>query len=377
VVVLLIGLGCTARACTIFVLVDATRVLFCNNEDGANPRTRIWFVPGTANRLGCVFVSSDDGVTQGGFNDAGVACDWVAPYHDAWVPDPSLPAVHGSPTQRLLESCRSVDEVIAFFRRHNDPSISTGHLLVADRTGVSVIIGSSPNGMTVERGTSSRGFGFGADALAHALAGAPAATVDNGLHILAACRQSGATPTQYATVYDLRSGDIVVSLHADPRASVTLNLRAELARGAHYYEIPDLCVQSAALPKPLLGSMERLLLADLEPMADGEPKQRAHFERVIHDWAKATMQSADYAPELWSEIRPDEYRTDAAQLGALASLVLLKRWEEPGTRHSCYRAEFAHATLVEHIAVDRTNRIVLIRGEDMVTKPSFRWRPIE
>ena len=43
------------HACTIFVLTDTNRALFCNNEDWSNPRTRIWFVPaGTTNSAVCM-----------------------------------------------------------------------------------------------------------------------------------------------------------------------------------------------------------------------------------------------------------------------------------------------------------------------------------
>jgi hypothetical protein len=52
----------SAQACTIFVLTDTNRVLFCNNEDWANPMTRIWFVPAREGRYGCAFVGFDDGL---------------------------------------------------------------------------------------------------------------------------------------------------------------------------------------------------------------------------------------------------------------------------------------------------------------------------
>ena len=42
-----------AEACTIFVLTDAQRALFCNNEDWVNPKTRIWFVPARQGHYGC------------------------------------------------------------------------------------------------------------------------------------------------------------------------------------------------------------------------------------------------------------------------------------------------------------------------------------
>lgn len=31
-------------ACTIFVLTDTNRALFCNNEDWSNLKTRIWYL---------------------------------------------------------------------------------------------------------------------------------------------------------------------------------------------------------------------------------------------------------------------------------------------------------------------------------------------
>lgn len=72
---------------------------------------------------------------------------------------------------------------------------------------------------------------------------------------------------------------------------------------------------------------------------------------------------------------PDEYRDDAEQLGVLQSMILLKRWAELGQQHYCYRAEFENAVLVEHFAVDAANQIALMRGEDMVAKQGFRWKP--
>ncbi|MGE3309164.1 MAG: hypothetical protein AB7O66_04275, partial [Limisphaerales bacterium] len=36
----------TASACTIILLTDGNNVLFCNNEDWSDPKTRIWFIPG-------------------------------------------------------------------------------------------------------------------------------------------------------------------------------------------------------------------------------------------------------------------------------------------------------------------------------------------
>src|SRR5690349_5563317 len=71
-------------ACTIFVLMDTNRALFCNNEDWSNPKTRIWFVPATAKHYGAVYVGFDNGWAQGGLNTEGLAFDWVAGYKEVW-----------------------------------------------------------------------------------------------------------------------------------------------------------------------------------------------------------------------------------------------------------------------------------------------------
>jgi hypothetical protein len=103
-----------ARACTIFILTDTNRVLFCNNEDWSNPNTRIWFVPAGVGYYGCVYVGYDDGWARGGLNTEGLACDWVGGFTEEWKAGPRERCVRGNPTERLLESCASVSDAIAF-----------------------------------------------------------------------------------------------------------------------------------------------------------------------------------------------------------------------------------------------------------------------
>ncbi len=109
-----------ARACTIFVLTDTNRALFCNNEDWSNPNTRIWFVPGKPKHYGAVYVGFDNGWAQGGLNSEGLAFDWVAGYKEVWDPDPSMPRVWRN--ERVLETCATVEETIPFYREQGEPS---------------------------------------------------------------------------------------------------------------------------------------------------------------------------------------------------------------------------------------------------------------
>src|SRR5262245_23669788 len=93
------------QACTIFVLTDTNRVLFCNNEDWSDFKTRIWFGPGKPGTNGCAFVGFADGVAQGGVNTQGLAFDWVAGYNEKLEHDPQKKKVKGVSSTRMLESC--------------------------------------------------------------------------------------------------------------------------------------------------------------------------------------------------------------------------------------------------------------------------------
>jgi hypothetical protein len=64
------------HACTIFVMTDTNRVLFCNNEDVDETKNRIWFFPSGKKRYGCAYVGqAGNQWGQGGLNTTGLAFD--------------------------------------------------------------------------------------------------------------------------------------------------------------------------------------------------------------------------------------------------------------------------------------------------------------
>jgi hypothetical protein len=225
--------------CTIFVVRDAQHVLFCNNEDSANPKTKIWFVPGDA-RYGRVCVGYNDGWAQGGMNTQGLAFDWVAGYREKWERDPKLKRVMGNPAQRMLERCATVSEAIAFFQSHWEPSFAYAKILVADRTGESVVIGAKDGQLSIERNTESRALGYRGQLAKEMLLQKPQSTLTNAASILQAAVQEGKYATKYSNVFDLRSGDIYLYRFQDQTEAVRLNLAEELKKGRHSYDIPKL-----------------------------------------------------------------------------------------------------------------------------------------
>jgi hypothetical protein len=190
-VALCLAVWTPVSACTIFVLTDGTQTLFFNNEDWFNPATRLWFVPAGKDHLGCAYLGFDNGWAQGGVNTAGLAFDWVSGFKEKYQPDPTLKAVRGNPSERMLESCSTVEEAIAFYRAHFEPDFARSRIMIADRTGASVVIGANAGRLHVAPLRQSRGFGYGRIPLEEALAKSPEPTVANGTAILRACFQSG------------------------------------------------------------------------------------------------------------------------------------------------------------------------------------------
>jgi hypothetical protein len=239
----------TIDACTIFVVTDGQHVLFCNNEDCSNPRTKIWFVPGPA-RFGCGYVGVNDGWAQGGLNTEGLAFDWVAGYKAKWEADPKLTPVKGNPAQRMLESCATVQEAIAFFKTHWEPSFSYARILIADRTGESVIIGAKDGQLTIEKKRESRALGYRGQLAESILGRNPEPTLSNAASILQAAVQEGEYATKYSNIFDLKTGDIYLYRFPEQPESVKVNLLEELRKGRHYYDIPSLKEQLTAAMNP-------------------------------------------------------------------------------------------------------------------------------
>ena len=359
-------------ACTIFVLTDGAHTLFFNNEDWSNTRSRIWFVPAGPGRYGCAYVGFDDGAAQGGINTKGVAFDWVAGYVENWPDDPTMKRAPGKPCERMLETSATVEDAIAFYRQYWEPGFSKARILVADSTGASAIIGADGGKLLIERPRQSRGFGFCDPKLRKILANPPAPTVSNGSAIMRACLQPGETPTRYSNVYDLKSGDIFLFEHPERDSNVKLNLAAELAKGGHYYDLPQIRNQITQSPVPLLRNMKRFFLGRVQPIPDKEPAVTKHLRAVFQAAAAGgALRADDYTAEFWKDlsVQQQDFRAEFKRLGGFVSIALIDRWDEDGQRNYRYRTEFQNATLLQHYVLDDRNRIALMQSEDIELKP--------
>jgi len=357
--------GIPAAACTIFVLTDENRALFFNNEDWFNPATRIWFVPAGPNHLGCAYLGFDNGWAQGGVNTAGLAFDWVSGFDEQYEADAKLQRVRGNPSERMIESCTTVDEAIAFYRTFLEPDFKRSRILIADRTGASVVIGAQDGRLQFAVRRDNRGFGYARAALERELAKAPEPTIASGAAILRACLQPGDGGTKYSNIFDLKTGGIVLYPFPGREENVQLDLAAELAKGGHYYDLARLRVQSAAPPQPLLNNMKRFYLDGFTPIPDREPLVTAQVRAIIENAAAGRLREADYTPAFWKAIAPaqKEIAADLGKLGRFVSLALVERREDPGGRSYRYLLDFAQARVLGRYVLDGTGQVALMQSE--------------
>lgn len=237
----------SGQACTIFVLADADRVLFCNNEDCKNSHTRVWFVPATKNRLGCVYVGLRNQWAQGGMNTKGLAFDGVAGISLEGVTNatpvalqPKKRRVRGNPSERMLESCGSVDEAIAFYENHKEPTFSYATIMVADRSGAFAVLGAKDGRLHVLKGEGSAAWGWHGSIASKQISQNPTPVVTNAANILDAARSQDEYATRYSNVFDLESGEVFLFLFADGPDPMSLNLAEELSKGRHYYDMREI-----------------------------------------------------------------------------------------------------------------------------------------
>jgi hypothetical protein len=204
----------------------------------------------------------DDGWGQNGLNDRGLAYGWVAGFKERWERQPGMKSVRGGPCHRMLESCETVENAIAFFERHWEESFSYGKLLVADRTGKSVVIGAKDGELHAPVATGSQGighrFGLRGNEATLMLPKVKSATLSEAARMLDFTRQEGVNATKYSAVFDLNTRDIWLYRFPEHSKPVQFSLSRELKKGPHYYDIPALSNQSPQQPRPLTKEMEEL-----------------------------------------------------------------------------------------------------------------------
>jgi len=242
-----------AVPCSAFVVVGDGRVLFGNNEDYLDPDTFVWFVPARDGHHGAMYLGYGNRFPQGGMNDAGLAFDGFAT-EPRPMKEQDGKASHRADTllAEVLETCASVEEVVAFLERIDlRPLLTSAMLFYADASGDAVIV----EGDTFVRksGDLQAVTNFYQSTCADKRAACPryAAAMDvlepRTETSVAVCEQALSAAAQrgrrvatvYSNVFDLRARTARLYLFHDYEHVVELSLDEELVKGEHELALPE------------------------------------------------------------------------------------------------------------------------------------------
>ena len=133
---------------------------------------------------------------------------------------------------------------------YNIDGFSAARMMLVDREGHSAIVGFEGGRLRVWRSnTSVQTIGARAEKANRMLRAGADISVDGFADILSACRLNGRFQTRYSNIYDLREAEVHVYDFARKEHGVVLNLKAELDKGNHYYDIAQIADQLMQVPK--------------------------------------------------------------------------------------------------------------------------------
>lgn len=247
----------SALACSMCKITVNGRSYLGNNEDNWRLGARIWFENATTGGLGALYLGFADGFPQGGMNEAGLAFDCLSVYAKEGKFDPSKKTVDdkNALVKGVLQHCKTVEEARLYLTAFNWP-IQRGVVFFADPSGQYLIVepdtmllgnddrylisnfcpSSTAEEAKLKQVRYERGKQF---LLNHSLdtnSNLCLATVDT-MHV---CRAKIGDGTLYSFVADLNARKLDLYFYHDYSFKKSFDLREELAKGNHFFEMPAL-----------------------------------------------------------------------------------------------------------------------------------------
>ncbi len=244
-----------AQSCLILVVADGERVLVGNHEDWYARDARLVLTPPTDTTYGMLtFDFASEGYAQGGMNSEGLFFDGAAtPYAPVNFGD--KPAFdRGYFWTHLLGTCATVEEAVDLIQKYRLPELQELHILLADRSGQSVVIGTYEGALTFHyrKGNhqlvtnfnlSDPSYGGEPTCSRHAAATRHlqadfTASVENVRAILAQTHQEELTV--YSNIYDLTEGKVYVYSLRNFNQGAVVDLAESLEKDAWSVLVADL-----------------------------------------------------------------------------------------------------------------------------------------
>ena len=237
--------------CTGIYMKGPDRILIGNNEDGSNPETRIWTIPGENGSYGRLYFGYNDLSAQGGINEVGL-----------WFDAFGLPANNpgsvkgeiypGDLQDLLMAKCATTEDVRRLLGKYNRSQMSRYQWMFGDREGNCMIVeadtiipmqGDHQVITNFRQSQYPEGNGYECNRYQIAcsmLEKDPYPDPDAMRNILSAVHSEGQDVTQYSYIADLTAGTVYIYHFHNFENVVVLNLRDELAKGKAVYRLPEL-----------------------------------------------------------------------------------------------------------------------------------------
>jgi CubicO group peptidase (beta-lactamase class C family) len=218
-----------------------------NNEDWISPNSQFWYEPATQNTYGVMYMGLLNDFAQGAINEAGLVFDGFAnPYLAVNDTEGKAKVYIGDAIKKIMQDMQTAEEVKRYLATINLNSLSSSQLVFVDKTGTYLIVegdalilgeekekafsnfyySQTPNVDQVEIASFQRGMDF-----INRSKGKPSMGYCG--EVMQEFSKSEPFGTQYSTIYDLNALKIRVFLYHDYSAYVDIDLREELAQGAH------------------------------------------------------------------------------------------------------------------------------------------------
>ncbi|HPJ69293.1 MAG TPA: tetratricopeptide repeat protein [Candidatus Mcinerneyibacteriales bacterium] len=249
--------------CIMFTKTERGTVLVGNNEDSKYTETVARFVPGKNGKYGAVYFGYSSLYPQGGMNEKGLVYDGLACDEKEVKDQEGKKKFDGILTQKVMEECATVDEVITLLEQYDLSDLSRAQLMFVDRRGESVIV--EGDTMLRKRGTFQVATNFYLSTLkkgepipcirykiASDLLRKNDVTVDAFREILAQTHQEAKwADTQYSNIYDPERLLVYLYHFHNYENEVVIDLKKELRKGEHIVKIADLFPVTAAYANAL------------------------------------------------------------------------------------------------------------------------------
>lgn len=242
-------------ACLILFITDGKNILVANHEDWLANDAELSFFPSDSKHFGMFYFDfASEKTAQGGVNEKGLFFDGTRTPFAPYPANESKLDCHCYIWKRILAECSTVEDALNFIRKYRIPEIEEVHILLADKSGNSAVVGIYNEELQIHRRNGSYQLltnfnlsnpSYGDEPPCTRFATADSmltlngtASVDNLRNILSRTHQDALTA--YSNICNLSTGDVYVFRKANYQRYARFNLAVELRKGRHVISLASM-----------------------------------------------------------------------------------------------------------------------------------------